>query len=46
LPMLRQRGIASIILENPFYGLRKPKYQVLFFFWSLSIPGMGRVYFH
>ena len=28
LPMIRERGIASIILENPFYGLRKPKYQV------------------
>ena len=28
LPMLRERGIASIILENPFYGLRKPKNQV------------------
>ncbi len=28
LPMVRERGIGSIILENPFYGLRKPKYQV------------------
>ncbi len=27
LPMLKERGVASIILENPFYGLRKPKQQ-------------------
>jgi hypothetical protein len=28
LPLLRERGIASIILENPFYGLRKPQQQL------------------
>lgn len=28
LPMIRERGIGSIILENPFYGLRKPKHQL------------------
>lgn len=27
-PLLKEHGIASIILENPFYGLRKPKEQV------------------
>jgi hypothetical protein len=27
LPMVRERGVGSIILENPFYGLRKPKNQ-------------------
>jgi len=27
-PLLKGGGIASIILENPFYGLRKPKDQV------------------
>ena len=27
LPMLRERGIGSVILEAPFYGLRKPKQQ-------------------
>ncbi|XP_021940977.1 protein ABHD18 isoform X2 [Zootermopsis nevadensis] len=27
-PLLKEGGIASIILENPFYGLRKPKDQV------------------
>lgn len=27
LPLLRERGVASIILENPFYGLRKPQHQ-------------------
>lgn len=27
-PLLKDSGIASIILENPFYGLRKPKDQV------------------
>ena len=26
-PLLRDHGIASIILENPFYGCRKPKDQ-------------------
>ncbi|XP_022099609.1 protein ABHD18-like [Acanthaster planci] len=26
-PLLKEHGIASIILENPFYGLRKPKEQ-------------------
>jgi len=28
LPMARERKIASIILENPYYGLRKPKKQL------------------
>jgi len=27
LPLLKERGVSSIILENPFYGLRKPKDQ-------------------
>lgn len=27
-PLLKEHGVASIILENPFYGLRKPKDQV------------------
>jgi len=27
LPMIREKGIGSIILECPFYGLRKPKEQ-------------------
>jgi hypothetical protein len=27
-PLLKEGGIASVILENPFYGLRKPKDQV------------------
>jgi hypothetical protein len=27
-PLLKEGGIASIILENPFYGLRKPKDQM------------------
>ncbi|ODM92638.1 hypothetical protein Ocin01_14037 [Orchesella cincta] len=26
-PLLKEHGIASIILENPFYGFRKPKEQ-------------------
>lgn len=26
-PLLKDYGISSIILENPFYGLRKPKDQ-------------------
>ena len=28
LPMVKERGIGSIILECPFYGLRKPKHQL------------------
>lgn len=28
LPLLRERGVASVLLENPFYGLRKPKNQL------------------
>ncbi|XP_055326668.1 protein ABHD18 [Sitodiplosis mosellana] len=27
-PLLREGGIGAILLENPFYGLRKPKDQV------------------
>ncbi|XP_014284826.1 protein ABHD18 [Halyomorpha halys] len=27
-PLLREAGIGSIILENPFYGIRKPVYQM------------------
>ncbi|KAK2576549.1 hypothetical protein KPH14_005224 [Odynerus spinipes] len=27
-PLLKESGIASILLENPFYGLRKPKDQI------------------
>ncbi|KAJ9601013.1 hypothetical protein L9F63_000851, partial [Diploptera punctata] len=27
-PLLKEGGIGSLILENPFYGLRKPKDQV------------------
>lgn len=26
-PLLKEAGIGSILLENPFYGSRKPKYQ-------------------
>jgi len=28
LPMIKERNVASIILENPYYGLRKPKSQL------------------
>ena len=28
LPMVKERGIGSIIIECPFYGLRKPKHQL------------------
>lgn len=27
-PLLKESGIASVLLENPFYGLRKPKDQM------------------
>ena len=28
LPMLRERNIGSIIIENPYYGLRRPRRQL------------------
>mgnify|MGYP001954062864 CR=1 FL=1 len=28
IPLLKEYRIGSIILENPYYGLRKPRYQV------------------
>ncbi|KZC14353.1 Uncharacterized protein C4orf29 like protein [Dufourea novaeangliae] len=27
-PLLKEAGIASLLLENPFYGLRKPRNQI------------------
>lgn len=27
-PLLKEAGIASILLENPFYGVRKPRQQL------------------
>ncbi|XP_043271134.1 protein ABHD18 isoform X3 [Venturia canescens] len=27
-PLLKEAGIASLLLENPFYGMRKPKDQI------------------
>lgn len=27
-PLLKEGGIGGIILENPFYGTRKPKEQL------------------
>jgi hypothetical protein len=27
-PLLKEAGIASILLENPYYGVRKPKHQL------------------
>ena len=26
-PLLKEAGIGALLLENPFYGLRKPKDQ-------------------
>jgi len=28
VPMARERGVGSILLENPYYGLRKPRNQL------------------
>ena len=28
LPMLKERGIASVLVENPYYGLRKSREQL------------------
>ena len=47
LPMLRERGIASVLIENPYYGLRKPKKQLrssLFFVCDLFIMGAALIF--
>jgi len=31
-PLLKEAAIGSIILENPFYGKRKPNNQVLVYY--------------
>ena len=28
LPMVKERGISSILIENPYYGLRRPRKQL------------------
>ena len=28
LPLARERGVGSLLLENPYYGLRKPRAQL------------------
>ncbi|CAF0761735.1 unnamed protein product [Rotaria sordida] len=41
-PLLKQYRIGSIILENPYYGVRKPKHQVrssLFYVTDLLVMG-------
>lgn len=35
-PLLKEAGIGGIILENPFYGLRKPTDQVYVYFFLLD----------
>ena len=47
LPMLRERGIASVLIENPYYGLRKPRKQLrssLFFVSDLFIMGAALIF--
>ena len=47
LPMLKERGIASVIVENPYYGLRKPRKQLrssLFFVSDLFIMGAALIF--
>lgn len=34
-PLLREAGVGAILLENPFYGLRKPKEQMWEFLFAL-----------
>ena len=46
LPMVKERGISSIIIENPYYGLRKPRKQLrssLFFVSDLFIMGAALI---
>ena len=47
LPMLKERGIASILIENPYYGLRKPRKQLrssLFYVSDLFIMGAALIF--
>ena len=47
LPMLKERGIASVLIENPYYGLRKPKKQLrssLFYVCDLFIMGAALIF--
>ena len=47
LPMLRERGIASVLVENPYYGLRKPRKQLrssLFFVSDLFLMGAALIF--
>ena len=47
LPMLKERGIASVLVENPYYGLRKPRKQLrssLFFVSDLFIMGAALIF--
>ena len=44
--MLRERGVGSIIIENPYYGLRKPRKQLrssLFYVSDLFIMGAALI---
>jgi len=46
VPMLRERGVGSIIIENPYYGLRKPRKQLrssLFYVSDLFIMGAALI---
>ena len=46
VPMVRERGISSIIIENPYYGLRKPRKQLrssLFYVSDLFIMGAALI---
>lgn len=36
-PLLKEAAIGSIILENPFYGKRKPNNQVLVYFLQMNV---------
>ena len=47
LPMLKERGIASVLVENPYYGLRKPRKQLrssLFFVSDLFVMGAALIF--
>ena len=45
-PMVKERGVSSILIENPYYGLRKPRKQLrssLFYVSDLFIMGAALI---
>ena len=46
VPMVKERGISSILIENPYYGLRRPRKQLrssLFYVSDLFVMGAALI---